>query len=96
MNTPSEGFILRERVLELRTTILERHPRMPALLQEIWKTLKQYPEQVTLMDEEQINIIVEGLKVQTGVAFAASAVKPSTAAKKNLDNKIKTLGADAF
>lgn len=97
MNTNvSVGYMLKEKVAELSQRILERHPSMPTLLQEIHKTIRQYPEQVTLMSEEEINQVVEGLKIQTGVAFATAAVKPSTAAKKTLDNKIKTLGADAF
>lgn len=94
--TEQTAYQLREKVSELHQSILERHPRMPTLLQEIHKTLRTYPEQVTLMNEEEINVIVEGLKVQTGVVFATSAVKPSTAASKNLKNKIATLGADAF
>lgn len=88
------GFELREKVLALQQSILDRHPRMPTLLREIHTTLLKQPENVTLMTEEEIAIIVSGLKVQTGVEFASSAIKGSgaTAATK----KIKALGADAF
>jgi hypothetical protein len=46
------------------------------------------------MSEDDIHVVVEGLKVQTGVEFAATASKP--AAAKSLAAKITKLGADAF
>ena len=94
MTTPGIGFELREKVLQLQSLILERHPKMPVLLREIHTALKLQPENVTLMSEEEINIIVEGLKVQTGVEFAASAIK--SASSKSTISKIKSLGVDAF
>jgi hypothetical protein len=88
------SFELREKVLQLSEAILDKHPKMPVLLREIHTTLRQYPEQVTLLDEEQIGIIVAGLQVQTNTAFAAAATKP--AAAKSVTAKIKSLGVDAF
>ena len=87
-------FELSNKVTELSDALLSRHPRMPLLLQEIWQTLRQYPEQVTLLSEEQIAQVISGLKVQTGVEFAASATK--TAGTKNLKAKIASQGANAF
>lgn len=89
-----DGFELREKVGQLASAILEKNPKMPTLLREIHTTIRQYPEQVTLLSEEDISIIVSGLSVQTNVAFAQSATKP--AAAKSLTAKIKQLGADAF
>lgn len=88
------GFQLKEKVSELQETLLDKHPRMPQLLQEIWKALRDQPENVTLMTEEEIQIVVNGLKQQTGVEFAAAAVK-GTAAKSAV-SKIKQLGLNAF
>lgn len=88
------GFELKSKVAELEQTILSRHPRMPQLLQEIWKALRDQPENVTLLSEEEIRVIVNGLKVQTGVEFAATAVKGTGA--KSAVSKIKQLGIDAF
>jgi hypothetical protein len=88
------AFQLKERVASLATAILERHPTMPTLLREIHTTLSKYPEQVTLLEEDEINIIVSGLSVQTNTTFATAATKP--AAAKSLAAKIKTLGTDAF
>lgn len=89
-----EAYQLQEKVASLSEAILTKHPTMPTLLREIHTTLSKYPEQVTLLSEEEISVIVSGLSVQTNVAFAAAATKP--AAAKSLVSKIKQLGADAF
>ncbi len=88
------GFALKEKVADLQSTILDRHPRMPQLLQEIWKALRDQPENVTLLSEEEVAVVVSGLKVQTGVEFAASAVKGAGA--KTATAKIKQMGLGAF
>ena len=54
-------FELSNKVTELSEALLSRHPRMPLLLQEIWQTLRQYPEQVTLLSEEQIAQVISCL-----------------------------------
>lgn len=89
-----DGFELKEKVASLATLILDKHPKMPTLLREIHTTIRSYPEQVTLLSEEEISIIVSGLAVQTNTAFAAAATKP--AAAKSVTAKIKSLGVDAF
>lgn len=94
MATDTTAYLLQEKVGELSAALLARHPKMPTLLREIHTTLSKYPEQVTLMSEEDIHQVVEGLKVQTGVEFAANASKPKAAA--SLKGKIDKLGADAF
>ena len=96
METNSDGYILKEKVSALSAAILSKHPTMPTLLREIHSTLSKYPEQVTLMDEESINTIVEGLKIQTGISFAVAASSAKPSAVKNLKDKIGKMGADAF
>ena len=91
--TDQTAYLLSEKVQELFAALLARHPKMPTLLREIHQTLSKYPEQVTLMSEEDIHVVVEGLKVQTGVEFAATATKSSG---KSLTAKISKLGVDAF
>lgn len=88
------AYLLGEKVGELSAALLARHPKMPTLLREIHQTLSKYPEQVTLMSEEDIHQVVEGLKIQTGVEFAATVTKPSAA--KSIKAKIDKLGDDAF
>lgn len=90
----NDGFILKEKVASLQDALLNKHPRMPTLLHEIHETLKQYPEQVSLLAPEEISAIVNGLQKQTGVEFAIAAQK--TSGTKNAVAKIKSLGADAF
>jgi len=91
-NLPS-GSELFDKVIDLQEALLDRHPRMPSLLREIHTTLRAQPENVTLLSEDQISIIVNGLKIQTGVEFAATATKSSS---KNLKAKIASQGLDAF
>ena len=86
---------LQQSVLALQESILSQHPKLPVLLKEIHDALAAQPENVTLASEEEIAIIVQGLKIQTGVEFAASATKSPAAAKSQV-SKIKSLGADAF
>lgn len=88
------GFALKEQCAELAGLITARHPRMPILLREIHTLLRAQPENVTLMSEEEIAIIVSGLKVQTAVEFATSATKGAGA--KSAVANIKKLGSDAF
>lgn len=90
----SIGLDLKEKVTELESLILSRHPRMPMLLREIHTALRAQPENVTLMSEEEIAIIVSGLSVQTSVEFAKEAVKP--AGKNAKLKEIAKLGLDAI
>ena len=96
--TPQEQltYSLREKVAALSAALLARHPTMPTLLREIHSTLQKYPEQVTLLEEDDIRAVVEGLKVQTGVEFATAAASSKASSTKSLTAKIKNLGDDAF
>ena len=85
---------LQQKFGELEQAILARHPTLPVLLREIHTALRAQPENVTLASEEEIAIVVQGLKIQTGVEFAAAAQKGTSAKAANA--KIKQLGADAF
>lgn len=90
----NQGFELKEKCAQLSQMLLDKNPKMPVLLREIHTALRAQPENVTLLTEEEISQIVNGLKVQTGVEFAAATVK--SAAKASTISKIKSLGADAF
>ncbi len=86
---------VREKILSLQTAMLDRHPRMPTLLQEIHAALKAQPENVTLLPEEEIAILVKGLQHQTGVFLAESVVKGKKSST-GIQAKIRDLGDDAF
>ena len=85
---------VREKILSLQTAMLDRHPRMPTLLQEIHAALKAQPENVTLLPEEEIAILVKGLQHQTGTFLAETAVKKKSSS--GIQAKIRDLGDDAF
>lgn len=87
------AYQLKEKVASLAEAILAKHPTMPTLLREIHTTISKYPEQVSLIDESEIQIIVSGLSVQTNIAFATAVTKP--AAAKSLTSKLKALGGKA-
>jgi hypothetical protein len=91
-NLPSASELDRN-VQELQESLLARHPRMPTLLREIHTALRLQPENVTLLTEDQISVIVNGLKIQTGVEFAAISTKSSS---KGIKAKIAAQGVDAF
>lgn len=78
---------LQEKVLSLTAVIAEKHPRLPTLLKEILVALKAQPENVLLLQPEEISEIVRGIETQQGVYLAASVTKP--AAQKSTISKIK-------
>jgi hypothetical protein len=86
------GFELKEKVSALSEAILSKHPTMKSLLREIHTTVSKYPEQITLLSEDEISKIVQGLMVTTGIEFAEKAIKAPASKTK----AIKSMGASAF
>ena len=64
----------------LQQALLDSNPSMPTLLRDIHITLKSQPEQVTLMTEQELYIVIQGLEKQTNTYLAASTVKSSKSA----------------
>lgn len=75
---------IKSKLDELQQALLTAHPTMPQLLRDIHKTLKAQPDQVTLMTEDEIAIVVQGLEKQTNSNLTASAMKPTKAKKESL------------
>jgi len=73
-----QAFDLHEKVAALQAALLEQHPRLPTLLQEIHKLLRTDPENVTTLSEEEIATIIGALKIQTKTEIATSMVKSKT------------------
>ena len=71
---------------ELYQALLTDHPTMPTLLRDIHRTLKAQPEQVTLMTEDEIQVVVQGLKKQTNTVIVTKTAKPTAAKKAALKN----------
>lgn len=71
-----------DNIFALREAIHSAHPKMPGLLQEIWRTLQSYPEQVTLLEEDQMEIIISGLEKVVDTDLANITIKAATSGKK--------------
>lgn len=61
----------------LQQALLDSHPALPTLLRDIHTTLKNQPEQVTLMTEDEIHLVIQGLEKQTNTYLAATTLKSS-------------------
>lgn len=82
----SQAELLSMKVAEIQEAILSAHPSLPLLLQQIHRNLKADPEQVTLLTEEQIGVIVNGLSKQTQTSIATSV------GTKKTGKAIKSIG----
>lgn len=71
--TPAEQC--REKILELQSALVSAHSQMPVLLRLIHQQLKQDPEIVTILTEQEISVIVSGLKKQTNTEISAAVMK---------------------
>ena len=79
--TPVEQ--VQERIVNLSIALTNAHPTISSLLREIHTQLKADPEVVTLLSEEEIAVVVSGLKRQTATEIATSALK-TTKGNKSL------------
>ena len=70
-----QAFEVKEKLAALEVAMLEDTPTMPTLLRDIHRQLKSDDTLVTLLSEEEIAILVNGLKQQTRTVIATKAVK---------------------
>ena len=89
---PKLPIDLENKILSLQESVLQRLPQMPTLLQEIWNALKKQPENVTILEEEQVQIICSGLEIQTNTKLIESMTK--TTKSKAAITKLKNLTVD--
>lgn len=80
------AYQVKEAIQDLKSKLLSAHPEMPVLLRKIHQTLKADPEVVTLLDEEEIEVIVNGLSKQTQTTIATSL------ATKRTGKSLKSIG----
>lgn len=78
LNPTSPSYLIREKLASLEEALLSNTPTMPTLLRDIHRQLKQDPEVVTLLSEEECSILVRGLKKQTATSIATKAIKSGT------------------
>ena len=79
-----QAFEVKEKLAQLEAALLAGTPNMATLLQDIHRTLKQDPDVVTLLSEEDCSILVRGLKKQTNTEIAVKAVKKKTKAMSKM------------
>lgn len=72
---------LQIKIAALQDAIQTAHPTLPILLKEIHTILKNDPAVVTVLSEEDIAVIVNGLKQQTKTEITASSLKKKTSLK---------------
>lgn len=91
---------IKTRIQDLQQAIHSANPGMPAILRDIHTKLKADPAVITLLEEEDIEAIVSGLKLQTNVELTSAKPKTAkpTSAKAKLNAIIKgaNLSADDF
>lgn len=80
----TQAFNIQHKLAELEAALLERLPEMPTLLRSIHRQLKKDPEVVSIMSEDECNVLVEGLKKQTSTVIAVSALKNKTKSQKTM------------
>ena len=67
-------FEVQEKLASLEKALLEKTPNMSSLLREIHKKLKNDPDIVTVLSDEECKILVDGLKDQTKVNIATQSL----------------------
>lgn len=80
-----------DKLNSLQSALLTAHPEMPVLLQRIHRQLKEDPDLVTILTEEQIATIVNGISVVTNTKLAVDSKKVEKTAK---DKRLKNVTLD--
>lgn len=75
MNQPDQAYEVREKLANLEQLLLDKAPGLPNLLRDIHRQLKADPDVVTLLTEDECNIMVKGLLQQTKTTISTAAMK---------------------
>ncbi len=73
-------------ILEIEDALLSSNPMLPQLLRKIHTNLRNDPEVVTLLSDEDIGILVRGQMKQMNTAIAEKLVKAKATGAKALKN----------
>jgi len=71
--TPADQ--IKEKLASLEVSLKDSLPDMPTLLRDIHRQLKNDPDVVTVLTEEECNILVRGLKKQTATEITTAVLK---------------------
>lgn len=78
---PDQAFEVREKLATLEDMLTNSVPNISTLLRDIHRTLKQDPDTVTILSEEEASILVRGLKKQTNTEISTTAIKKAKTKK---------------
>lgn len=85
-NIPDEAVGFKNMLLELEDKLNNRVDNFPYLLRDIHQHLRRDPEIVTVLSDEEIGLIVRGIKTMTGTVLGTTAAAKKTGgrAKKSM------------
>lgn len=83
-NISATAYDVKEKLARLEDALKADTPNMPTLLRDIHRVLKQDPDVVTILEEEECAILVRALKKQTNMSIATTAIKKSKSGSKPL------------
>lgn len=80
----TQAYQIREKLASLEHALTSQLPGIATLLRDIHSNLKKDPDLVTILSEEECNILVRGLEKQTSTVIATAALKskPKKSLKK--------------
>lgn len=94
MNANMNLMEIQETISSLQQALLTAHPEMPILLRKIHTKLKEDPEQVTLLEEDEIAQIINGLKTHANISLTTA--KPAKEKKVTATSRLNAiLGSSA-
>lgn len=74
-NSNPQAYEVREKLARLEQLLLDKAPGLPTLLRDIHKQLKADPDVVTILTEDECNILVNGLMQQTKTTISTAVMK---------------------
>ena len=69
------NFSVVEKLASLEEALVSKTPGISTLCRDIHRELKSDPDCVTLLSEEQVSVLVRGLKHHTSTEIATKAIK---------------------
>ena len=86
-----QAFMVREKLASLQTMLTDNLPNISTVLRDIHSTLKKDPDVVTILTDEEVAILVNGLDKQTQANLAGSVAKSKTPKAKLKETTLEDL-----
>ena len=75
--SPNSSYEIKEKLARLEEMLVNQNEGIATVLRDIHTQVKKDPELVTILSEEEVSILVRGLKKQTATEIAVATVKKS-------------------